>query len=93
MTLQKADTHPMPASTLYVNANATNTGDGTATNPYRTLTAALQQSKLGTLIFVGAGTYSSGEIFPLVIPAGVSLLGDVPSRGPVSYTHLRAHET
>jgi len=51
--------------------------------PYQTLTKALQQATAGTLIQLAAGTYSqaSGERFPLVVPAGVLLLGDESTQG------------
>ncbi|MEP0767313.1 MAG: DUF1565 domain-containing protein [Fimbriimonadia bacterium] len=55
------------------------TGDGTQTNPYRTITKALTDPEVSTLlkIRVGSGVYNAaaGETFPLVIPANVDLEG------------------
>ncbi len=52
------------------------TGDGSESNPYRTITKALQTPNIDW-IWVGAGTYNAnaGETLPLVIPSGVSVVG------------------
>ncbi|HEY9761678.1 MAG TPA: S-layer homology domain-containing protein [Trichocoleus sp.] len=54
-----------------------------STGPFKTLTAALRQVSGNTLIRLVPGTYSSesGEIFPLILPAGVTLNGDEANQG------------
>jgi parallel beta-helix repeat protein len=72
------------SSMFYVNPSMGNdNADGTQANPYRTITRALRQATTGTRIQLSAGTYSvsSGEIFPLVVPPGVSLLGNESNKG------------
>ena len=56
-------------------------GDSLA--PFKTLTRALQQSRPGVIIQLSRGTYSveTGERFPLLITAGVSVLGNLPGQG------------
>lgn len=74
----------MVQSTLYVNpANGNDRGAGSATTPLQTLTRAIALAKVGTTIQLAVGTYNttSGEIFPLVIPTGVMVLGDEPNKG------------
>ncbi|WP_218082737.1 DUF1565 domain-containing protein [Anthocerotibacter panamensis] len=48
-----------------------------------TLTQALQQAGPGTTISVSPGTYSpeTGEIFPLIVPPGVTLTGNEETKG------------
>jgi parallel beta-helix repeat protein len=72
------------ATTLYVDAAKGNSGGpGNAQAPFKTITAALQAAVPGTVIQVQPGTYDevNGEIFPLVVRSGVTLQGDVNSRG------------
>lgn len=69
---------------IYVNPAVTDhTGTGSQTAPLRTLTRALQQATPGTIIQLAAGTYSvtSGEVFPLQIPAGIAVVGHEASQG------------
>ena len=56
-------------------------GDSLA--PFKTLTRALRQSGPGVLIQLSRGTYSAenGERFPMLITAGVSVLGNLPGQG------------
>jgi len=70
------------ATDYYVNASSgdNSTGDGTSSKPWKTITFALEQMT-GTgqhTIFVSAGTYNTtlGEIFPLFMVDGVSLVGN-----------------
>jgi parallel beta-helix repeat protein len=72
------------STTFYVNpAIGKDTGAGSSTAPFKTLTKALASATAGTTIQLAAGTYNAagGEVFPLVVPAGVMLLGDEPSKG------------
>jgi parallel beta-helix repeat protein len=56
---------------------------GDATEPLKTLTAALQQAATGTVIHLSPGAYTidSGEVFPLIIAPGVIVVGHPASRG------------
>ena len=62
-------------------------GDDRATGetsaPLKTICQALRLTGEGTVIQLNAGQYSveSGEEFPLQIPAGVTLLGNISTRG------------
>jgi parallel beta-helix repeat protein len=74
----------MVQSTLYVNpATGKDIGAGSSTAPFKTLTKALASATAGTTIHLATGTYNAagGEVFPLVIPAGVMVLGNEPSKG------------
>jgi len=53
------------------------TGCGTAAQPFRTITKALQFASAIPTVNVGPGTYDTveGEVFPLNVPAGVSVIG------------------
>ncbi|MBR8833215.1 MAG: DUF1565 domain-containing protein [Stigonema ocellatum SAG 48.90 = DSM 106950] len=72
-------------ATLYVNpvvGNDANTGS--PLDPYKTLTRALRgTTTTATIIQLASGTYStaSGEVFPLVIPAGVMVVGNEATKG------------
>ncbi len=57
-------------------------GNGTIGAPYRSITKALATSGI-TRIEVGAGTFdaANGEVFPLSVPSGVSIIG---TAGPAS---------
>ena len=70
--------------TLYVNpVSGKDVSSGSAAAPLKTLTKALISAQAGTTIKLADGTYNAagGEVFPLVIPAGVMVLGDEPSKG------------
>lgn len=74
----------MVQSTLYINpVTGKDSGERNSASPLKTITKALSLAKAGTTIRLAAGTYNtaSGEVFPLLIPAGVMLLGDEPSKG------------
>ncbi|MGI0487878.1 DUF1565 domain-containing protein [Pantanalinema rosaneae CENA516] len=78
---------PAGMTVLYVNPMANNSQDapgaGTSEAPYRTIAYALKQATPGTIVQVAPGTYSqeSGEVFPLMLPTGVVLLGSEADRG------------
>ncbi len=47
----------------------------------RTITAALQQARPGTVIALAPGTYGAGETFPLQLKPGVTLKGNDSQQG------------
>ncbi|MEH1835372.1 MAG: DUF1565 domain-containing protein [Nostoc sp.] len=70
--------------TLYINpmtGNDTNTGS--RLSPFKSLTRALKETKIPTRIHLESGTYSaaSGEVFPLVIPGGATVVGNEANKG------------
>ena len=56
---------------------------GSTAAPLRTLTQALSRAQAGTVIQLAPGIYTreSGEQFPLMVPAGVILLGNESNQG------------
>ncbi|MBN2199615.1 MAG: DUF1565 domain-containing protein [Candidatus Aminicenantes bacterium] len=71
---------PAPAETeLYADAVNGNdgSGDGSSSNPFRTIGAALQNSSSGMTVIVNPGVYDAalGESFPLLLREGVTLRG------------------
>jgi len=74
----------MVKSMLYVNpATGNDRGASDQYSPFKTLTRALQQSRGETRIQLAPGVYNqaSGEIFPLSVPAGVTVLGNESDKG------------
>jgi parallel beta-helix repeat protein len=71
--------------TLFVNPSIGDdkTGDGSDRTPFKTITQALQNAKLNTVISLSKGTYSqeAGESFPLILKPGVTLQGDPATKG------------
>ncbi|MDZ8029665.1 DUF1565 domain-containing protein [Nostoc sp. DedSLP04] len=70
--------------TLYVNpmtGNDSNTGS--RLSPFKSLTRALKVTKIPTIIYLESGTYNaaSGEVFPLIIPGGVTVVGNEANKG------------
>ncbi len=76
---------PVSATVVYVNpASGTDaTGAGTTSAPYRTIAYALRQATPGTFVQLARGSYTqdSGEVFPLVVPPGVTLRGEESEKG------------
>ncbi|MEX0268370.1 DUF1565 domain-containing protein [Leptolyngbyaceae cyanobacterium UHCC 1019] len=71
-------------SILYVNSSeGSDTENGSDLAPLKTITHALKTAQSGTTILLAPGTYSveTGETFPLVLKAGVTLQGDPATRG------------
>lgn len=70
---------------LFVNSSQGNdkTGNGSAIAPWRTITQALEASPPNSVIILAPGTYSSttGEVFPLMLKAGVAIQGDISNKG------------
>ena len=63
------------ASVLYVNSASGTQGNGTRQSPFKTLTQALARATTGTTVQLEAGTYGTGESFPLMVGAGVTIVG------------------
>ncbi|MDB9312160.1 S-layer homology domain-containing protein [Spirulina sp. CS-785/01] len=71
-------------ATFYINpTTGSDRAAGTRQAPWQTLTYALSQATANTLIYLAQGTYdtSSGEKFPFLVPVGVTIIGDEPSKG------------
>ena len=56
-------------------------GDGSEDQPYRTITKALSLVQTGETVKVLPGWYGPFEEFPIQVPAGVKLMGDVENKG------------
>lgn len=70
--------------TLYVNpATGNDFSSGDSKSPFKTLKKALSQAESGTTIYLEAGTYNSlsGEVFPLIVPSGVIIIGNESGKG------------
>ncbi|MBW4579231.1 MAG: DUF1565 domain-containing protein [Tildeniella nuda ZEHNDER 1965/U140] len=76
---------PLSATLIYVNPASGNdaSGGGSESNPYRTIAYALRQATPGTYVQLARGSYteSSGEVFPLNVPPGVTLRGEESEKG------------
>lgn len=78
-----------PLTTIDVNpaTGSDTSGNGTPTKPYKTLTKAVSVASKSTTpltISLAPGTYNAanGEIFPIVIPTGMSVAGTGYGSGP-----------
>ncbi|WP_414579573.1 S-layer homology domain-containing protein [Anabaena sp. CCY 9402-a] len=72
-----------PIATLYVNpVTGNDANSGSRTSPFKTLTRALKATS-PAIIQLAAGTYSTAnkEVFPLVIPEKVTVLGNEANKG------------
>lgn len=79
-------TNPTPTSgaVIYVDpVNGTPNGTGSAQAPYKTISSALNQAQSGAVIQLAPGIYSvtTGEVFPLTVKSGVTLIGDESTKG------------
>ena len=75
---------PPPTTDYYVDAmNGDDNNPGTSTQPFRTITHALALTGMGDRVFVAPGRYDRelGEDLPLIVPAGVQLIGDEENKG------------
>ncbi|MFM7408425.1 MAG: S-layer homology domain-containing protein [Cuspidothrix sp.] len=71
-------------ATIYVNpATGNDANRGSRNSPLKSISRAIKQAKTSTIIQLGNGTYSTanGEVFPLVIPAGVLVVGNEENKG------------
>lgn len=70
---------------FYVNpvTGSDTVGAGSQSKPFRSITFALKQATSGTKIQLSPGNYtaSSGEIFPLVVLTGVTVVGNEANKG------------
>ncbi|AUS99593.1 hypothetical protein CLI64_03860 [Nostoc sp. CENA543] len=70
---------------LFVNPSVGDdkTGNGSENAPWRTITQALQVATANTVIKLAPGTYTeaTGEVFPLMLKAGVTIQGDPTNQG------------
>ncbi|AVH69449.1 DUF1565 domain-containing protein [Nostoc sp. 'Lobaria pulmonaria (5183) cyanobiont'] len=71
--------------TLYVNpmtGNDTN-NTGSRLSPFKSLSRALKVTKIPTIIHLESGTYNaaSGEVFPLIVPEGATVVGNEANKG------------
>ena len=75
ITVNGLDLTARPGKTYYVATNGDDLQTGTHQNdPYASLTKALSVATSGDHIHIYPGTYT--EVFPLVVPVGVSVRGD-----------------
>jgi hypothetical protein len=71
-------------ATIYVNPTTGNdTYSGSRLKPYKSISRALATKKTPMIIQLAPGTYNaaSGEIFPIVIPGGVMVVGNEATKG------------
>jgi parallel beta-helix repeat protein len=71
-------------NTFVVNATTgLDSNTGAAGSPFKTITHALSLTGSGDTVQVQPGTYDviNGEIYPIAVPAGVSLIGDEVNKG------------
>ena len=69
---------------IYVNPTTGSDGNsGSQQAPLKTITQALSQAASGTKIQLALGKYNatSDEIFPLIVPFGVTIIGDESNKG------------
>ncbi len=73
----------MSTQTLFVAPGGDDSASGSEAQPYKTITRALRRATAGTTIRLGFGSFSAaaGEVFPLVVPQGVMLLGNENTKG------------
>ncbi|OMI18169.1 LIC10774 family surface protein [Leptospira weilii] len=89
--LQRSSATVFSGITYYVDAlhgSDSNTGI-TPSLPFKTITKAASLAVSGDGILVAAGTYNSalGEVFPIKIADGVTILGDEQSKGNTGGAH------
>lgn len=64
-------------------ATGSDANPGTSASPFKTITHALAATDSDAVIVVGPGTYdtANGEVFPLVLAPGQTLVGDTLAKG------------
>ncbi|WP_339460874.1 S-layer homology domain-containing protein [Nodularia spumigena] len=71
-------------ATIYVNpVQGNDTNIGSRSSPFKSLTRALKATKTAVIIQLTSGTYSvaNGEVFPIVISGGVTVIGNEANKG------------
>ncbi|MEA5515077.1 S-layer homology domain-containing protein [Nodularia sp. UHCC 0506] len=71
-------------ATLYVNPIQGNDSNvGSRSSPFKSLTRALKTNQKPVIIQLISGTYraANGEVFPIIIPAGVTVVGNEANKG------------
>jgi parallel beta-helix repeat protein len=71
-------------ATIYVNLVTGNDANpGSRLSPFKSLTRALKATQTPAIIQLASGIYkaATGEVFPLVIPAGVTVMGNEANKG------------
>ncbi|MDX2230987.1 MAG: S-layer homology domain-containing protein [Leptolyngbyaceae cyanobacterium bins.349] len=71
-------------ATLFIHpATGNDNANGSQAAPFKTISRALRQAKSGDRIQLAPGTYhtATGETFPLVVPGGVTLIGNEANKG------------
>jgi hypothetical protein len=74
----------VPVADWYVSATAGNDSfSGSPSSPLKTLTFAMAVATNGDVVYAYPGTFdaANGEAFPIVVPTGVTLLGDEANKG------------
>lgn len=67
----------IPQNAVFVSIDGSDSdGDGTASNPYRTVTKGLSVTEAGDTVWVKTGDFQEGEEFPLDLSPGVTLQGE-----------------
>jgi uncharacterized protein DUF1565 len=75
---------PNTITQWYVDAvNGSDANPGTAAAPFKRITMGLSVAANEDTVVVAPGTYdaANGEVFPLVVPYGVTLVGDEATKG------------
>src|SRR5437867_2722213 len=79
---KKDKKHDDPAVYWVSASDGSDTNPGTQNSKFKRLTHAMSvATRSGTTVHVAPGTYSNGEIFPIIVPAGVLLIGDEATNG------------
>jgi hypothetical protein len=90
LAAQTSNPSPCGGSTIYVNASSVGSDAGSDANPgtqalpFKTITHALTVATSGSTVQAKPGVYdtlNNGETFPIVVPAGVLLIGDETNKG------------
>ncbi len=66
----------------WVSPAGSDANPGTQNSKFKRITHAMTvATRSGTTVHVAPGTYSNDEIFPIIVPAGVLLIGDEDTKG------------
>ena len=66
----------------WVSPAGSDANPGTQNSKFKRITHAMSvATRSGTTVHVAPGTYSNDEIFPIIVPAGVLLIGDEDTKG------------